>query len=341
MQKLFQNVTKAIPSLMVLTTICVAAVSCGNDNSEKATLNVTVPDKFEGKEVSIVTFLDSVTLAADTVRNGSVNITLQTGDSITTPLMTQLMIDGRIKAFYILEPGNATSDSLNVVKGTPLNDRFAEVMTSMDSVENLDDMDLYVKFAEEQYNRNKESVIGQYLWMELLKFSSPEKVDSLLKIASPELAKSPKALNYKNRADLRRATSPGRKYVDFEGEDANGKAQKFSALVGSGKYTLVDFWASWCPYCIKEIPQLKELVKDFGDKNFQIVGVAVRDDAVDTRASVESREIPWKILYNTQRKPYDIYGFVGIPHLMLIGPDGIIISRGETPGQIRARLEKL
>ena len=104
---------------------------------------------------------------------------------------------------------------------------------------------------------------------------------------------------------------------------------------------MVDFWASWCPYCIKEIPQLKEIHEKYSGKGVDIVGIAVRDKTEDTEASVAKHSIPWKVMYNAQRVPYDIYGFTGIPHLMLIGPDGRIIARGESAAQTAARLSAL
>ena len=47
------------------------------------------------------------------------------------------------------------------------------------------------------------------------------------------------------------------------------------------------------------------------------------------------------MVYNTQRTPYDLYGFTGIPHHMLIGPDGTILSRGESLAQIEQMLEQV
>lgn len=47
------------------------------------------------------------------------------------------------------------------------------------------------------------------------------------------------------------------------------------------------------------------------------------------------------MIYNTQKVPYDIYGFSGIPHHILLDPDGVIISRGENTAKIRERLEQL
>lgn len=69
------------------------------------------------------------------------------------------------------------------------------------------------------------------------------------------------------------------------------------------------------------------------------MGVAVRDLPEDTKEMMKKKEIGWGVLYNTQKVPYEIYGFSGIPHHMLIGPDGIIISRGENADAIRKRLE--
>lgn len=84
---------------------------------------------------------------------------------------------------------------------------------------------------------------------------------------------------------------------------------RLSSYVKPGKYTLVDFWASWCPYCIKELPDMKQLYADYADKGFEIVGVAVRDKTDDTAAMVAKHELTWPVIYNTQRVPYDIYGF--------------------------------
>ena len=86
---------------------------------------------------------------------------------------------------------------------------------------------------------------------------------------------------------------------------------------------------------------MKEMYDKFADKGFKILGVAVRDKAEDTKASVDKYELKWDIMYNAERIPYNIYGFTGIPHLMLIGPDGKIISRGESPSQISAYLEQV
>lgn len=324
-----------------LLSICIGSLLLTGACKKESKLQLELPDKFEGMTVELMNFADSTVMQTTEVKDGKASFTLVESDSLKMPLFTALMIDGRIRAYYVMEPGTATMDSTRMIKGTPLNDKFSAMLASLDSVENLDDAPLYEQFVEERYNENKDNVLGYYLGVEWLKYASPEKVDSMLNLMPADFKDTRRVQYYLNFARLRANTAPGKPYMDFPGENEKGGKVNFSDFVVPGKYTLVDFWASWCPYCIKELPELKELYADFSDKNFAMVGVAVRDKADDTAAAVAKHEIPWKVMYNTQRIPYDIYGFSGIPHHILIGPDGVIISRNESPAQLRTRLEAL
>ena len=312
----------------------------GTGCRKEAKLEMNFPDKFEGKEVELISFEDSVTVARAIVTEGKASVVLP--DSIQLPVLTLLTIEGRTRGYYVAEPGTAVlKDSMRVASGTPLNERFASLMHSMDSVENLDDMKLYVDFAERQYNANRDTPFGNYFGVEWIMYADPERVDSMLKTAPAELRDSRRAQRYIQFANLRKATAPGKPYADFKGEDAGGRTISLSDYVKPGKYTLVDFWASWCPYCIKELPEMKTLYAEMKDKGVEIVGVAVRDTPEDTRAAVKKYGLEWPVVYNTGRTPYDIYGFSGIPHHILIGPDGKIISRGESIEAIRKTLESI
>lgn len=211
----------------------------------------------------------------------------------------------------------------------------------LDSIEDLDDTAAYMDFAEKAYNENKDNPLGSYFGMEWIRYASCDKIDSLLSSAPEALKNSPKTKHYIASAQLRDNTAPGKEYTDFDGETTDGAPTKLSAFVTPGSYTLVDFWASWCPYCIKEIPDLAAFAEKWKDAGLKVVGVAVRDVPEDTKSSVSKHNITWPVIYNTQRRPYEIYGFAGIPHHMLIGPDGKIISRGENIQQLNARMEEI
>lgn len=318
------------------------AAACGlimlSSCKKEARLDLSLSDKFEAKQVELVNYTDSTVIASAIFDGGNASIIVPEG--VEMPMLVQVMVDGRTRAYYIVEPGRASiNDSTSVATGTELNNRFGKLMAEMDSIENLDDEALYVNYAAKEYAANKDNPMGLYFGTELIRFSPSARIDSLLKADAPEaLLKSPKVERYRKMAQLREATAPGKKYTDFQAEQPDGKMMSLSQTVKPGNYTVVDFWASWCPYCIKEIPALKELYAKYKDKGFEIVGVAVRDKIEDTKTSVEKHQIPWTVMYNAQRVPYDIYGFTGIPHLMLIGPDGTIISRSESPKKIDERL---
>lgn len=304
---------------------------------KEAKLDMSLADRFEGKTAELITFSDSTVVASAEIRDGKASFTLP--DSLETPVLTLLTIDGRTRAYYVAEPGNAQlADSMKVAKGTPLNVEFGRLMQRLDSVENLDDMKKYVDFCEKLYNENRNNAFGPYFGLEWIKYADPTRVDSLLAKAPVSLRDSRRARRFIEFAKLRQATAPGCRYVDFKGEDASGRPISFSSLLRPGRYTLVDFWASWCPYCIKELPQMREL---YASGLVDIVGVAVRDTPEDTRAAVAKHEIGWPVVYNTGRVPYDIYGFSGIPHHILIGPDGTIVARDESVAQTAERMKAI
>ncbi|MCM1369388.1 MAG: TlpA family protein disulfide reductase [Candidatus Amulumruptor caecigallinarius] len=325
---------RIIPLLMI-GSLCFA--SCRKEGK----LSMQLPEKFEGAKVEMIDYLDSTIIASQPVRDGKVEFVLTESDSVKFPRFTMLVVDGRVNAYYIAEPGGGfVTDSTSFATGTPLNDRLSEVMTELDSVENMDDMNLYVKFVEKKYNENRNNVISGFLGIEWLKYANPEKIDSMLTHADTHLKNSRRAKYYINMAGHRLATAPGKKYVDLSGEDSLGAPVSLSKYVVPGKYNIIDFWASWCPYCIRELPELKDLAADYADK-LNIIGVAVRDIPEDTRRMVRKQRITWPVIYNTKRVPYDKYGFAGIPHHILIAPDGTIISRGENVAQLRERIKNL
>lgn len=325
--------------IMILSAAAALALSMGSCKKESR-VELNMPEKYEGKTVELVTFGDSTVLASSVITDGRAVFVNEENDSVRFPLFATVMIDGRIRAYYILEPGTAVlTDSMSVPSGTPTNDRFAGMLTKLDSIENLDDMDKYAEFAEKCYNENKDNVLSQYFGVEWLKYADPQKVDSFLNESPAGFRDLNRVKHYEAFARHRAQTAPGMKFTDFNGETVDGKTVSLSEYIAPGRYTLIDFWASWCPYCIKELPDLKSLYADFNEKGLDIIGVAVRDKTADTDAMAKKHELPWKIVYNTQKVPYDIYGFSGIPHHILLDPDGVIISRGENVAKIRERLE--
>ena len=141
-------------------------------------------------------------------------------------------------------------------------------------------------------------------------------------------------------AEKQKATAVGAMFTDFEVE-YDGKTQKLSDFVGKGQYVLVDFWASWCGPCRAEIPNLINVYNNYKDKNLNVLGVTVSDAVADSKRAIEELEINYpQILGENNTSAAEIYGVMGIPHIILFGPDGTILERDLRGEMIEAAVKQ-
>jgi len=115
------------------------------------------------------------------------------------------------------------------------------------------------------------------------------------------------------------ALNSNAKFPDFQAVDTKGNTIKSSAL--TGKYVLVQFWASWCIPCIQEIPVLKELNKKYDSALFKIISFSIDESADLFKKAVKKYEMNWTQVYG-DRRLYNALGIIPIPQLYLIDKTG-------------------
>ncbi|MCR4918921.1 MAG: TlpA family protein disulfide reductase [Prevotella sp.] len=124
----------------------------------------------------------------------------------------------------------------------------------------------------------------------------------------------------------------GQMAPDFTLQDIDGKSFTLSSL--RGKTVVLDFWGSWCPWCLRGLPKMKEYYAKYSGR-LEIVGIDCMEEQDDWKACVKENQIPWTHVYN----PTDddslqrAYRLEGYPHKVVIGADGRVLKMfvGEVP----------
>ena len=135
----------------------------------------------------------------------------------------------------------------------------------------------------------------------------------------------------KAEAEASKKQAAGVEAPDFTLNDINGKPLKLSSL--RGKYVILDFWGSWCGWCIKGFPEMKNYYNKYKGK-FEILGIDCNDTEQKWKDAVKKNELPWLHVYNPRNsKVLSDYGVQGFPTKIIVGPDGKIVKTivGEDP----------
>ncbi len=117
----------------------------------------------------------------------------------------------------------------------------------------------------------------------------------------------------------------------FTLKDLQGKDVSLSEF--RGKWVILDFWGSWCGWCIKGMPRLKEAYKEYAGK-VEIIGIDCNETEQAWRDGVAKYELPWVNLYNPKDSGLlEQYLVEGFPTKVIISPEGKIaeITVGEDP----------
>lgn len=116
---------------------------------------------------------------------------------------------------------------------------------------------------------------------------------------------------------------------DFRLKDLSGKTVRLSEFRGKSP-VLLAFWATWCPYCRKQVPNLIRIRGEFSEQEVMIFGVNVRESRAAAQAFAEAKKINYPVLLDSQSKVADSYGVSGIPFFVLVSRDGNIAATDYT-----------
>ena len=285
-------------------------------------------------------------------------------------LIVHLVIPRSYNLSFIPEEGIIKADlAASGATGTPLNDEHTQKskyrkglieearakLKSIRADKNLDDKakeeaqekvsdELYAKIkplAEADLKEHPNDAIGLIALQNLLGMEDVNvaKAEVLLQQAGDRLRAEESITKMVTRLRRVEATQAGAQFVDFEGVDDANKAVRLSDYVGKGHYVLVDFWASWCGPCRREIAHLKKVRDAYTDKGLVILGTVVWDEMEDHLKAMKELEITWPQIFN-KTEATELYGIAGIPQIILFDPAGKIVARDLRGEEINKLLDK-
>ena len=320
---------------------------------------------------------DAAPLDSALVQNGSFALkgtqnapalrTLRFSEEVVEPVRVAPGENAPFMATFVLENGKlaVVLDSTSTVSGTPENDAQKELQAKIKDLRSgidklVADMksgdENLIKQAEAKYeeiDRKITETVVNYILAHTDKQSAAknlydfrynideEQQNEIISKADSSFKSVPGISYMIDHLNVLKKVAIGQKFTDFEMPNAKGEVHKLSEYVGNGKVVLIDFWASWCPPCRRENPNVVKAFNEYKDKNFTIVGISLDKDKSKWMKAIADDNLAWTHLSDLKYWDSEIpalYGVRGIPANVLLDPDGVIVAKNITGEDLHKKL---
>lgn len=356
----------------VLAATLLAACNSGNNGY---TITGTVEGANDGDMVYLqgVEGRQLVKLDSAVIKNGTFTFTGKQDTAVNRYLTYKNNEDNGMAMDFFLENGKIaiqlTKDN-DAATGTPNNDAYQEIRTQLNSLMKqmetlysaLSDTTLtdeqreakgkeieglqekMIGVAKDGIAKNITNPVGIHLLKQNYYYMDVNELDPLMPQIPAMYDQDERIVQIKANVKQMKATAVGQKFTDFEMQTPEGEKVKLSDYVGKGKVVLVDFWASWCGPCRREMPNLVDLYAKYKNKNFEIVGVSLDQSGEAWKNAIKQLNISWPQM--SDLKYWDcegakLYAVSSIPHTVLIDKDGTILARGLAGEALQEKLAEV
>jgi len=191
------------------------------------------------------------------------------------------------------------------------------------------------KTVMDMVNSNKDTFWGPLLLTKYMSFLGEEQGDYYNSL--PDDVKN-SFYGKKMKEEIWPVGKAGEKVKEFKLTGDDGKEYDFAKLAEGKKYVLLDFWASWCGPCRKELPNVKKAYAEFKDKGFEVISVSIDKDEAAWRKAVKEEQLVWPNFRD--QAVADLFKVKAVPTVYLLDSNGnIVASNMECRGG--ALIEKL
>ena len=132
----------------------------------------------------------------------------------------------------------------------------------------------------------------------------------------------------------------GDKVPSFTVKNADGKEKTLADLCKGKKYIMIDFWATWCAPCVKEMPNVKQQYAKYAGKGFEIIGISEDRSKSTMDEFVQKEGLKWPV-FRDQTKIASLYGVTMIPATFIIDAAGTVVAQDLRGEDLEVQLAKL
>jgi thiol-disulfide isomerase/thioredoxin len=330
----------------------------------------------QNKSISIMNLNTGNTLGETTIADSVFTFDIEVAEPFVALLKTDPQYPSNANSYYFMrivaEPGSIYADLVtDSLSGTPLNDRYyqysqerdhevrvlnaiySQLNESVNAPADVQEelrgkmekgMKRLFSWMRDTYDQNKDNAIGALVIENLIEYDDQLDYKTLIKMLEGAAPVVTTYMPLKAKLDAMERLShtvAGQPYVDLDLTDyKTGKPIKLSEVV-DGKVALIDFWASWCRPCRAEVPYIKGVYEKYKDnKDLVVISLDVWDKPDAQAKAIQDLGMTWTQLTDATSKATDTYGVDGIPQILLIGRDGIIVARDLRGAEIEKAVKK-
>ncbi|MEO6454341.1 MAG: TlpA disulfide reductase family protein [Ginsengibacter sp.] len=159
-------------------------------------------------------------------------------------------------------------------------------------------------------------------------YAEAAEVEPLYNLLDDNIKNTPTGESVKKLIELYKTVAIGMMAPDITQATPQGTLMSLSSL--KGKYALIDFWASWCPPCRRENPNVVKLFNEYKNKGFDIFGVSYDTKKEKWEKAIKDDALTWNHVSDLQgwkNSTSDLYRIKAIPSNLLLDKEGRIIAR--------------
>ena len=193
---------------------------------------------------------------------------------------------------------------------------------------------------------NRDNAFGIMALEATMSTLSGQEVLDLVARFSPRMQQAKAMTAIKEMAGQRFKTDIGQPYINIMQGDADGQIVTLTSVVENpaNKYTLVDFWASWCGPCMQEVPYLKQAYEKFHGRGFEIYGVSLDKENDKWLAAIRDNGMEW--VHVSDLNGFDNlaakdYAVQSIPTNFLVDAQGRIVAKNLRGEALCQKMEEL